>query len=372
MSDNLMEMIKGAVSPQLMGKLGGLLGQTEDKASSAFENVAGTIMGGLIKKSGTEQGANDIFKAAQEQDAGILDKLDDLLDGGGQQEEMMKSGGGMLDMVFGQQQSSLLGTIANFLGIDEGMMSKLMAMAAPIVMGVIGKYVKNKALDSFGLKDLLGGQKQYLAASMAPGLTDQLGFGDMLGNVTGAVGDAGAAASNVAKNMGGAASSAVGAAGDAVGKSVEGGGDLMKILLPVVVIAALAFGGWWLFNNIGGIGATKVTSTNLESISTSLDESFDEILKGLEDVKSVDDAKVVVGKMQDTADYLNGLNFSGVTDEEMAPVKAKMLNFQLRNSALSQEAFKIDGAKDVILPLIEPKGALSQAIEKICIPENMR
>jgi len=131
-------------------------------------------------------------------------------------------------------------------------MGKLMAMAAPIVMGVIGKHIKNKALDAVGLGNFLGSQKASLGSAMPSQLTSQLGFGNLLGNVTGAgkaaagaVGDAAGAAAGAAGNAGRAAAGAAGDAGraaaGAAGDAASGIGGILKLLLPLIIIGGLAY-----------------------------------------------------------------------------------------------------------------------------------
>jgi len=153
MSVNIMDLVKGAVSDQVMGQIGGLLGTDAKKTPSLFENAAGSILGGLMKKGSTQQGAQDIFGAVQKQDSSVLDKLGDLLGGGDSTDGFQKQGSGILDMVMGgsQQSAGMIGMVAKALGMDKGIVGKLLMMAAPIVMGVIGKHVKNKALDAVGL-----------------------------------------------------------------------------------------------------------------------------------------------------------------------------------------------------------------------------
>lgn len=264
---DLMDMVKGAVTKQVMGKLGGMLGTDEKKTSSAFETAAGSILGGLIKKSGTPQGARDIFDMTQKQDTGVLDKLGDLLGGGEATDKYQEAGGGLLEGIFGgqQQQSGILSTLANFLGLKGGMMSMLMKMVAPIVMGVVAKHVKNKALDAVGLGSFLGEQKKSLGSFMPASLTEGLGFGNLLGNVSGAASGAVGAASDAVGNVTGAAGDAMGkvagAAGDA-GKAVSGaagdaaaaGGGLLKLLLPLILLGALIFGAWQLWPMLTGAG----------------------------------------------------------------------------------------------------------------------
>ena len=265
---DLMDMVKGAVTKQVMGKIGGLLGTDEAKTNSAFEHAAGSILGGLIKKSGTSQGARDVFDMTQKQDPGVLDKLGDLLGGGQATEQYQQQGSGLLGGIFGgeKEQTSMLGTLGKFLGFKGSVMGTLMKLVAPIVMGVVAKHVKAKALDAVGLGSFLGSQKKSLGF-MPASLTSDLGVGNLLGNVTGAAGNAGkavggavsGAASNVggavsgaASSVGGAASSAGRGAANAAGDAASAGGGLIKLLLPLLLLGALIFGAWKLLPMLTG------------------------------------------------------------------------------------------------------------------------
>ncbi len=232
MSVNIMDLVKGAVSDQIMGQIGGLLGTDAKKTPSLFETAAGSILGGLMKKGATAQGAQDIFGAVQKQDSSVLDKLGDLLGGGDATDDFQNQGSGILDMVMGgsQESAGMIGMVAKALGLDKGIVGKLLMMAAPIVMGVIGKHIKAKALDAVGLGSLLGEQKSHLSGYMPASLTSDLGFGDMLGKA----GDLAGSASDAVGNVGGAAA---GAAGD-VAKS---GGGLLKYIIPIGLLGMAAF-----------------------------------------------------------------------------------------------------------------------------------
>lgn len=341
-----MDMIKGAVSKQVMGQIGGMLGTDEKKTASVFDNAAGSILGGLIKKSGTPSGSKDIFDMATKQDDGILDKLGDILGNKDATADLQKSGGGVLDGIFGSQQTGMVGTIAKALGLEGNVMGTLMKMLAPIVMGVIGRHIKSKAMDAVGLGSFLGEQKSSLGF-MPSSLTDGLGFGNLLGNVgdagkaalggvTGAVGNVAGAASGAVGNVAGAASgamgnvagaasgamenvagaasgaignvtgaasgavgaasdfgksavgsagdmgkAALGSAGDAAGKA---GGGLAKILIPLGLLAALAFGAYKVIPMItsGAGDMAKSAANKMGDLNMKMPEIPGMDLKGIE------------------------------------------------------------------------------------------
>ena len=345
--ENLIEMFKGAVSGQVMKQMGGLLGVEEKKTSGLFENAAGAILGGLMKKADSEQGARDVFDMVSKQDDGILDKLGDLL-GGGKEEEFMKQGGGLLEGIMGgqKQQSSMIGTIASALGLDKGMIGKLLMMAAPVIMGVIGRHIKSKALDAVGLKGLLGGQKKHVAAALPSGLGQQLGFGNLLGNATDSV-------SNVASSTANAASNTAGAA-------VEGGSNLMKMLLPLLLLAALIIAGIYLLPQLMSGGDTdkkviepvKITSKNMEEYQTKISERLAGLATSVGEIKDVAGAEKFAPELKGATDFLSGFDFSAVSGDGMEGLK-KSLNVSKLRTALNK-SYETEGVGDKIRGILAP------------------
>ncbi len=252
MSVNIMSMVKDAVSQQVMNKIGSMVGLDQSKSSSAFEMAAGSILGGLMNKASTPSGAETVFGSVQKQDTSILDKLGDLLGGGEATDNLQKQGGGILDMVFGADSQKAQQAVGSSLGLGSGMIGKLMSMAAPILMGVIGNYVKSKALNAVGLGSLLGEQKSYLDNLLPSSLTSNLGFGNMLSGASSAAGNAAGSVGNAASNVAGAAS---GAAGDAA----SAGGGLVKALLPLLILGAILYAAWHFLGGalMGGANTVK-------------------------------------------------------------------------------------------------------------------
>ncbi len=248
MSVDLMGMLKDAVSKQVMDKIGGMIGLDAPSTNKAFEGAAGSILGGLMKKSTTQQGIDQIFGVAKDHDGGLFDNIGDLLGNQDATEKLQKQGGGILDMVFGNDRAQTENAVGQSLGVSSGIVGKLMSLAGPMLMGVIGRYVKNKALNAVGLGSLLGDQGSYLGNYMPAGLANNLGIGSFLGNagntVTNAANSVGNAASGAVGSVGNAASSAGRAASNTAGQAADAGGGLLKALLPLALLAAIGWGLW--------------------------------------------------------------------------------------------------------------------------------
>ena len=238
-----MNMVKGAVSDQIMGQIGGMLGiPDQKKTSSVFNTAIGSILGGMMQKSSSQEGAKQVFDMASNADTGIMDKLGDLLGGGGDDlAAVQKSGGGMLEGLLGAGQSGMIQTIAKAVGLDGSIIGKLLTLAAPMLMGVVGKHIKSAGLDALGLSSLLGEQKQHLSASMPSSLTENLGFGNLLSGA----GDLGKSGLNAASSVASSATNAVGnasqAAAGAANDAAQKGGGLLKMLLPLAILGAIGY-----------------------------------------------------------------------------------------------------------------------------------
>ncbi|QEG20671.1 DUF937 domain-containing protein [Mariniblastus fucicola] len=364
MSVNIMDLVKGAVSDQVMGQIGGLLGTDAKKTPSLFETAAGSILGGLMKKASTPQGAQDIFGAAQKQDDSVLDKLGDLLGGGDSTDEFEKQGSGILDMVLGggQQTNGMIGMIAKSLGLDKGVVGKLLMMAAPIIMGVIGKHIKNKALDAVGLGNLLGEQKSHLGKYMPASLTNDLGFSNMLGSASDAVGTAGGAARDAVGNAAGAASSS--------------GGSLLKYIIPIGLLGILAvFGVPWIMDMMsrsGGaaldqaeISVTPLPGAGIDGLDfasvpfrDSLGEtgpklmnSFADIASGLESVADEDGAKSLADKISSFTGNFDSFGLDKLDGNPKAATIGLVSTFvETVNDLLSD---KSEGVRGILKPVID-------------------
>ena len=355
MSLNIMEMVKQAATKQIMGKLGGLLGTDEKKTSSVFESAAGAILGGLMKKGSTAKGAQDIFEMTKDNDGSTLDKLGDLLGDGDATEKYQKQGAGILDGILGSSQAGILGTLAKALGLDEGMIGKLMMMVAPMVMGVIGKHLKSKALDAVGLGNLLGEQKQHASKwGMPASLTSSLGFGDALGNLS----NVGSSVANAANDAGQAVT---GAANDAAAGAAKAGGGLMKMLLPLLVIGALIWAAVTYLPGMlgGGANALEGSLPNIEipenmdfgGLDTgALTSSFGSITDGFQDV-TLEKAPSLAKRIGDFTGSLDNLGLKDIPSASKGVV-GKMFGGFTDTIAKAMGGIKDEGILGILKPVV--------------------
>ena len=232
MSINLLDMVKDVAGDTLMNQAGKFLGVNESSTKSAFGAILPSLMGSLINKGADDNGASSVlnFLNTNNHDGSILDKVGDLFGGGAATDGLMNSGAGILKFLLGNKLGSLTDLISDKSGLNIGASSSLLKMLSPLLMGVVGKYVKNKALDALGLKNLFMGQRDHLKSAMPSGLSKLMGFS--------AFSDMGDKVAETASNIG---SSASAAADRTVDTAKAGTSKLLPWLLGLAALLAALF-----------------------------------------------------------------------------------------------------------------------------------
>jgi outer membrane protein OmpA-like peptidoglycan-associated protein len=77
--------------------------------------------------------------------------------------------GGWLSSLFGHNVSEVSSSIARYAGIGRSSAASLLAIAAPLVLGYIGRLMRSEKLTISGLADLLRGERAELTRSLPAG-----------------------------------------------------------------------------------------------------------------------------------------------------------------------------------------------------------
>jgi OmpA-OmpF porin, OOP family len=229
MSFNLMDIAKGYFTNQLVSKASSYLGESEGGISKAISAVIPSIIGGVADKASSLDGAASISRLAGEQHSGgILDTIGDFLspDKGN---DLMGKSTGIISSIFGNSGGSnmLTNLISSFAGVKGSTVGTLLSMAAPAVLGMIGKHKADTNMSDSGLASFMGEQKKLAMAALPAGFSLP------------GVGSATSHATNAAS-----------AAYSAVEEKASGGG-FGKLLLPALLIGGLAFGAYYLYSKKG-------------------------------------------------------------------------------------------------------------------------
>lgn len=175
---NILDLVKSQLGTQGVEAIAGLLGENTANAQIATSSSAATILATLMQQAGSNNGAGvaDILKliTSGNHNGGIFDNLSGLLGNQDGLNSLTNSGGGIINSLLGNKSNGIIDLIANISGIKSSSAGSLLSMAAPLVLGMLGKNVGSGGAS--GLLNLLMGQGDAVKAALPTGLSSLLGF----------------------------------------------------------------------------------------------------------------------------------------------------------------------------------------------------
>lgn len=143
---------------QLISGIAGQTGQSANSTGSVLSMALPLLMGAMKRNASTPQGAQGLMSALSgKHDGGILDNLGGLF-GGGVDQSVMDDGSGILGHILGGKQNQVQNSLSQKSGMDIGSIGTILKVAAPLIMGYLGKQSRQQNVtDSSGLGNMLGG-----------------------------------------------------------------------------------------------------------------------------------------------------------------------------------------------------------------------
>lgn len=220
MSLNLLEMANSALTDQFLEKASSFLAEDVKGVSNGFDAAIPSLLGSVISSGSDAAGAGNLLGMIKQGgfNGDLLDNLGDIFEGKSASLGLLDAGGSILKTLIGNKSAGIVDVISKVAGISSASSNKLLSMAAPIIMNMIGRVVKTNALDAVGLSSLLGSQKSLIESTLPAGIGSLLG----LESVTEAVGE----------EVG--SSAMTGSSFDT--PSTSGSGRLVKWLIPLAIV----------------------------------------------------------------------------------------------------------------------------------------
>lgn len=378
MSANLLSMLQGALGSGAADQIGKALGEDPAKIKNAMSGALPSILGGLMNSASTPDGLKNLTNAVDQADGGMLDNLGGMLGGGGVQ-DIIKKGSSMLPNILG---GNLTGGIADAItkssGLGRNSVMSLLGMLLPIVLGFLSKTKKSMGLDMGGLGSLLAGQKGFLQGMLPAGLGSVLKMGDLGKAASAALGGA-------AQQATGAANYAAGAANYAAGQASAAGGGLAKVLIPVLVIAAVGYAAYSFLGKGSGsldiqnaankagaalndsakaaADSTKSTvdaakdlvDSGMKKLTDGLPGTIDGLKDALAGIKDVESAKAALPKLKDASSAIESLSkgMSGLPESLKKTVGDQVKNFLPTIEGKAKELLANEGIAAQIKSVLE-------------------
>ena len=187
----ILDLLNSDLGKTIISGVAGSTGQDTSKTSGLLTMAMPVLMKAMERNASTPQGAEGLFGALKKHDGGILDNLGDLF-GGGVNDDVKADGGKILGHVLGNSQQGVEKVLSEKSGMDMGAVANILKVAAPILMGVLGKQTRQQNVQQPSeMSSILGGLLGGSSAKKEQGFLEQIldadGDGSIVDDVAGMV-----------------------------------------------------------------------------------------------------------------------------------------------------------------------------------------
>lgn len=152
LTQQLLQQLAGEGVTQISRKIGA----DEQTTKAALSAALPLLVSALAKNTSKTEGAQSLNQAlAKDHDGSILNDVPGYL-----QNPEAANGAGILKHVLGPQQPVVEKGLTKGTGLNTSQVDQVLQIAAPLLLGALGKQQQQAGLDPNGLSAFLGSQKQ--------------------------------------------------------------------------------------------------------------------------------------------------------------------------------------------------------------------
>jgi OOP family OmpA-OmpF porin len=152
-------------------------GQSKEAVSKGLESSTASLLGALANKAGNSTWMSELFTLVSQAPSNInvYDLMGAVTDPNRVSpaaSSLLSSGQKLLSLAFGSQQSSIIDAIGRSSGLRPGIVTGLMSMAAPMMIGTLGRLVRNDRMSPAGLARLLASEGEGVRDLLPAGVSN--------------------------------------------------------------------------------------------------------------------------------------------------------------------------------------------------------
>ena len=177
MALNLIDLAKDYLTPDVLSKMAGLVGESPEATQRALGAVVPSLAGIACNQASNRAGAWKVMGLLNSNglDSNVLNNFSGALSGGSATEGLMKTGSNLLNGLLGDKVGAVANVISQASGVQLSSATKLLGMAAPLLFGLLGKQVASGGLSAANLPALLSAHRDTIQRLAPPGLASALG-----------------------------------------------------------------------------------------------------------------------------------------------------------------------------------------------------
>ncbi|MBL8824082.1 MAG: DUF937 domain-containing protein [Planctomycetia bacterium] len=328
---NIIEMIKNNMSSGMLNQLSSLIGASPEQTKAAAGAAVPSILAGMSKLSESRDGADRLSEILNNLDPSIIGNLDGMFTGD-KAEKVQQQGGGMLEKLLGGGLlAGLVSAIGKFTGSGSGVIQKLLAFLAPLIMGTISKSLGGKT-SAQGLTQFFSEQKNNITNAMPAGFS--------LGNIPGL--------------------GSVTAAAERTVEGVKQGVSAMTWLLPVLLVG-LGIALWFYLREPEPVkmpanpDLTKKLGDQVGQMTDSINNLFKTATTSLEEIKDAATAEAAIPKLKELSNNAEDMKklFGLLPDAGKATIKTLLSTGIEKLKALVDKVLAIPGVGEKLKPVVD-------------------
>ncbi len=255
-------VINGIFTTEVTNKIALYVDEPTEKTHKAVQGLVYTVFGGLMKRTTSEIGVNQLYNYLQKhnQAGSISDNLVSTLKDPSQINACIQNGNDAISHLLPALKSSIASMISSYAGIRNSSAISLLGITSTIVLDVLGKQVKEQKMDADRLAGFLFDQResfvQNTPETLLPQLAEKLSIQQIVAGLA-------APAKRIPETpVPIKVAPAPGPIANVFDSDRNGDGNdspVGKIAVGVLIAALLGFGGYFVYQN------SKNTSTDTET-----------------------------------------------------------------------------------------------------------
>ena len=138
--ESLIDAVRNHFTPDVVHRASSLVGEPESSTRSALNAAVPSVLSGLVNTVSSREGADSVSALIRDGGYGaVTESASSLFSGGSATNNMMGAGQQLLGKIFGSKSSSVADLVAKSSGVSSASATKLLSLAAPLTLGVLGK-----------------------------------------------------------------------------------------------------------------------------------------------------------------------------------------------------------------------------------------
>lgn len=160
-AENFLRTTRDFVAPDIVHQFGTIIHEPDEKIKLGLKTIIPTLLMGIIKRGSTSGGAKTLINMVNTHHFEEATSPD---------EKFIRQGSDVINNIFGEKLPIVVEKLRQSTELNSVSINKILSLSAPMVMGTIGRKIKDAQLGTSGLMNFLGSQKSSLIGLVPSGI----------------------------------------------------------------------------------------------------------------------------------------------------------------------------------------------------------